>query len=119
MNKLPLKQVFQLHKKSLFSENNRDLGFQYTETKVRDWTLKVSSPERAIMEVLYDVEKGGISFQHASELFEGLTNLRPRLVNKLLKSCRNDRTRRLFLFLADYHQHTWFKKVVDDCFFVP
>ncbi len=108
---LPLEQEFELHTKVLFDETTKELGFQQLETKIRDWTIRVSSPERAIFEVLYDVEKKGISFQHASELFEGLVNLRPKLINSLLKSCKSDRTRRLFLFLASYHQHQWFKKI--------
>ena len=34
--------------------------------------MKVSSPERAILEVLYKVENGGVGFQHAMNYLKGL-----------------------------------------------
>lgn len=111
VNSINIGQEFVLNNKSLFSKEVKELGFKQSETKVRDWTLKVSAPERAILEVLYHVENKGISFQHANELFEGLTTLRPKLVNSLLQSCKSDRAVRLFLFLADYNQHAWCKKL--------
>ncbi len=113
VNSLILRQKFILHK-SLFDEEAQEFGFKQSTTKIRDWTLTVSAPERAILEALYQVEKGGISFQHANELFEGLTALRPKLVNSLLKSCKSDKAVRLFLFLANYNNHVWFKKVEQD-----
>jgi len=108
---IDIDQEFVLNSRSLFDEEVNELGFKQSETKVRDWTLKVSAPERAILEVLYHVENGGISFQHANELFEGLTTLRPKLVNSLLQSCKSNKAVRLFLFLADYNQHSWSKKL--------
>ena len=115
VNSISIDQELILNNRSLFSEEANELGFKQSATKVRDWTLKVSAPERAIIEVLYHVENGGISFQHANELFEGLTTLRPKLVNSLLQSCKSDRAVRVFLFLADYNQHAWFKKLqLDD-----
>ena len=114
VNAIELHQEFWLNKKSLFGDDVKALGFKQSATKVRDWTLKVSSPERAILEVLYHVESGGISFQHANELFEGLTTLRPKLINSLLQSCKSDKAVRLFLFLANYNHHAWFKRIEQD-----
>jgi len=111
VNSIDIDQEFVLNSRSLFNEVGSQLGFKQSETKVRDWTLRVSAPERAILEVLYHVEDGGISFQHANELFEGLTTLRPKLVNSLLHSCKSNKAVRLFLFLADYNQHSWCKKL--------
>jgi len=108
---IELPQTFSLHSRSLFDEQVNGLGFEQSTTKVRDWTLKISAPERAILEVLHTVEKEGIGFQHAAELFEGLTTLRPKLVNSLLQACKSDRTLRLFLFFADYNQHSWCKRL--------
>jgi len=36
------------------------------------------------MELLYQVKPDGLSFEFAAEIFEGLTTLRPSLLNKLL-----------------------------------
>jgi len=115
VNSVSIGQEFVLNNKPIFSDEVKQLGFKHSETKVRDWTLKVSAPERAILEVLYQVENEGISFQHANELFEGLTTLRPKLINSLLRSCKSNKAVRLFLFLADYNQHSWSKKLqLDD-----
>lgn len=114
VNSINLYQEFILNNKSLFGVDVKELGFKQSATKIRDWTLNVSAPERAIFEVLYHVENEGISFQHANELFEGLTTLRPKLVNSLLQSCKSDKAVRLFLFLADYNQHAWCKKLEQD-----
>lgn len=114
INHLDLAAPFQFHTRQLFDESVADIGFTALATKTRDWTLKVSAPERAILEVLYQVERDGISFEHAAELFEGLTILRPALINKLLAACQSIKAKRLFLFLADYNQHAWVKRLKRD-----
>lgn len=115
VNTLDLPQSFQFHTRQLFDEAAADLGLNPLPTKTRDWTLNVSAPERAILEVLYQVEQdGGIRFQHAAELFEGLTILRPALINTLLAACQNIKAKRLFLFFADHNQHAWVKRLERD-----
>jgi hypothetical protein len=42
---------------------------------------------------------------------EGLVNLSPRRLQKLLKDCRNVKVKRLFFFFADRHQHSWLKRL--------
>src|SRR3546814_18673531 len=53
--------------------------------------LRVSGMERAILETLEEIPRT-VSFEHGAELFEGLTTLRPKLAQALLKigraSCR-------------------------------
>ena len=95
VNEIHLNQEFQFHNRSLFAEKVSKLAFKQLETKVRDWTLKISSPEKAILEVLYGVETCGISFEHADKLIQGLTTLRPKLINSLLQACKNERVVRL------------------------
>ncbi len=50
---------FTFHKKPLF----RDLGLKKQHTSIRDWQITISSPERAILELLYQVDDRGITFQ--------------------------------------------------------
>ena len=38
---------------------------------------------------------------------EGLTNLRPKLVQKLLQECNSIKVKRLFLYLSEKANHTW------------
>lgn len=68
--------------------------------------LHVSSLERGILEVLDEVP-GAVGFEHAAELFEGLTTLRPKLAVALLESCRSVKAKRLFMYLAGQHGYAW------------
>ncbi len=68
--------------------------------------LRVSVPERALLELLYDVgTRQGL--EEARNLFEGLTNPRKEMLGRLLACCTSVKTVRLFL--------TWARetKVVD------
>ena len=42
---------------------------------------------------------------------EGLSNLSPHRLQKLLANCRSVKVKRLFLFFADRHQHAWVKHI--------
>jgi len=44
-------------------------------------------------------------------LMEGLANLSPRRMQKLLVGCRSVKVKRLFFFFADRHQHRWLKQL--------
>ena len=81
-----------------------------TNKELAAYTMTMSAPERAIMEVLYLVPAEE-SFEEAGLLMEGLTTLRPRLVQSLLEQCRSVKVKRLFMFLAESHNHAWVKKL--------
>ena len=98
---------FTFYKKPLF----RDLGLKKQHTSIRDWQIIISSPERAILELLYQVDDEGITFQFASEIFESLTTLSPRVLNELLHHCKSRKVKRLFLFFADYYNFSWVKHI--------
>ena len=42
---------------------------------------------------------------------EGLTGLRPKLMQELLAACSSVKAKRLFLFLADICRHAWSEKL--------
>nr|WP_235009262.1 type IV toxin-antitoxin system AbiEi family antitoxin domain-containing protein [Marinobacterium lutimaris] len=73
-------------------------------------TLGYSCPEKAILELLASVPKT-ISFEHADQLMQGLHNLSPRKLETLLLACCSIKAKRLFLWLAERHQHSWFKRL--------
>jgi len=85
-----------------------DLGL--TKKDLATYAVTVSAPERAVMEVLYLVPMEE-SFEEAGLLMEGLTTLRPRLVQSLLEQCRSVKVKRLFMFLAEACNHAWVKKL--------
>lgn len=78
-----------------------------------DWPLTLSTPERAVLELLDELPERE-SFHQVDKLMEGLSNLSPRRLQKLLSDCRSVKVKRLFLFFADRHQHAWAKRVKKD-----
>ncbi|HUX78426.1 MAG TPA: type IV toxin-antitoxin system AbiEi family antitoxin domain-containing protein [Alphaproteobacteria bacterium] len=73
-------------------------------------TIKVSSLERAALELLYLAPKRA-SYSEINLLFENLNLLRPDVVQELLMNCQSSKVIRLFLYLAETHQHPWFSKL--------
>lgn len=76
------------------------------EFEHKSFSVKISSPARAVMECLYLAPR----FQpllEVLELMEGLNNLRPTNVQKLLENCNSIKVKRLFLYLADKAGHDW------------
>lgn len=86
------------------------MGKGFTKKDLGTYAIKLSAPERAIMEVLYGVPQVD-SYEETRLLMEGLTTLRPRLVQVLLEHCGSVKVKRLFMFLAENCKHTWAGKV--------
>jgi len=80
-----------------------------------DWPLTLSTPERAILELLDEIPARE-TFEQADKLFEGLSSLRPRRLEKLLRDCKNVKVKRLFFFFAARHAHSWTKYLKHDEF---
>jgi hypothetical protein len=72
----------------------------------KSFKVKVSGPTRAVMECLYLSPKSQ-PLMEVYELIEGLNNLRPATVQKLLEGCTSVKVKRLFLYLADKAGHEW------------
>ena len=81
-----------------------------TKKEIGVYSVSVSAPERAMMEVLYLVPREE-SYEEATLLMEGLTTLRPRLVQTLLEHCASVKVKRLFMVLAESCQHPWVKRL--------
>lgn len=92
----------------LFSEQTPSLGL--TEKSFGTFSLKLSTLERAILEVLYHVPHM-VSFEEASLFMENLQTLRPRLVQELLEACQSVKVKRLFLHLAERLEQPWAKNL--------
>ena len=81
-----------------------------TKKEIGFYSVSFSAPERAIMEVLYSVPQEE-SYEEARLLMEGLTTLRPRLVQALLEHCASVKVKRLYMVLAESCRHTWVKRL--------
>ena len=101
-----------------FANHNWQMGVEYHSTsflpselglidfKIKDFSIKISSAARAIMECLYLAPEKQ-ELQECYELMEGLNNLRPTLVQELLEQCSSIKVKRLFLYLAEKAGHQW------------
>lgn len=78
-----------------------------------NWPLTLSTPERAILELLDEVPNRE-TFHQADVLMEGLRNLSPRRLQKLLLECRSVKVKRLFFWFAERHNHAWLKRIDRD-----
>lgn len=76
----------------------------------QNWTLVMSTPERAVLELFDEVPKRE-TFHQADVLMEGLRNLSPRRLQMLLVDCRNVKVKRLFFWFAERHNHAWLSKI--------
>ncbi len=81
-----------------------------TKKDMGAYLVTVSTPERAIMEVLHAVP-GKESYEEAKLLMEGLTTLRARLVQVLLVQCTSVKVKRLFMVASESCRHAWVKKL--------
>ena len=86
----------------LFSQPVQD-QFHY---KRDGFVIEASSMERASFELVYGIRDGD-SFNWAADHFQGLVNLRPRLMQLYMEACTSIRVKRLMLFLGDYYGHVW------------
>jgi hypothetical protein len=75
-----------------------------------NWPLTVSTPERAALE-LVDELPARESFDQVDALISGLGTLSPRRLQRLLEICTSVKVKRLFLFLAERHNHAWLKQL--------
>ena len=81
-----------------------DIGI--VEHEIKNILVKISSPERAIMECLYLAPKK-LDLVECYYLMEGLVNLKPKLVQELLQKCNSIQVKRLFLYMAEKANHQW------------
>jgi len=70
------------------------------EYKFNGMGIKISAPERAILECLYLSPKN-FDLLECYQIMEGLTTLRPKVLQELLEMCGSIRVKRLFLYMAD------------------
>jgi hypothetical protein len=94
---------FEVFSFSLFRDNSLGLT-DFTEGEL---TAKISTRERAIMECLY-LCPDKFSLVEVMEIMDGLTTLRPDMLQSLLENCSSIKVKRLFLFFAEKSNWSWF-----------
>lgn len=91
--------------RGLFSE---PCGLEQLEET--NFSISVSSIERALMEVLALVPQV-VSYSHAYLLFQGQETLRPRMIQQLLECCLSYKVKRLFLHLGKKCGLSWLTRL--------
>lgn len=92
------------------SSNLFDGSLGVTSIEHNGMTLRVSSPELAIMECLLFAPEYYI-LTDVFYLMESLTTLRASLVSQLLEKCTSVKVKRLFIYMAEKANHAWFKRL--------
>jgi hypothetical protein len=82
-------------------------GLGLTDHDERNFSITISAPERAILECLYLTPRK-LDLMECYHLMEGLSNLRPKLIQQLLEKCTSVKVKRLFLYMAHKAHHQWF-----------
>ncbi len=84
------------------------LGLANHEEKT--FSIRISSPERAMLECLY-LAPEKVDLVECAQVMEGLTTLRPKILQPLLEQCSSIKVKRLFLYLASRAGHAWVKRL--------
>ncbi|ARS53527.1 type IV toxin-antitoxin system AbiEi family antitoxin domain-containing protein [Kushneria konosiri] len=77
----------------------------------RAFSLRVSTPERAILEWIAVTSNELLFSSELVDTFDGLNTLRPRRLQALLEGCRSVRTKRAFMVLARHARHAWYGRL--------
>jgi hypothetical protein len=75
----------------------------------KEYDFSIASKELAILEQIELINRGE-SFLETAQLFEILDSLDTELINEMLKEA-SIKVKRIFLFLADYYNHSWKKSL--------
>lgn len=81
-----------------------------TEVQSGMFSLRISTPERAMLECLH-LSPEKVDLVECYQVMEGLTTLRPKLLQPLLEQCSSIKVKRLFLYLAGKAGHEWVKRL--------
>lgn len=79
----------------------------FTKYDLPGFSINISSLERAMLECLY-LAPEKIDLVECYQIMEGLTTLRPKLLQELLEKCTSVKVTRLFLYLAEKADHAWY-----------
>jgi len=96
---------YQCHNTSMFDV---DLSSFLTEINHNGLTVKISSPELAIFEMVYLIPADQ-GFQEAFLIIENLRTLRSEKIQALLENCKSVKVKRLVLFMLEENDHEYFR----------
>lgn len=81
-----------------------------TDFQVGQFSIKIATPERAFLECLH-LSPETVDLVECYQVMEGLTTLRPKVLQSLLEQCGSIKVKRLFLYMATKASHDWVKRL--------
>lgn len=81
-----------------------------TEHDEKTFSICISTPERALLECLHLAPKY-LDLMECYQIMEGLTTLRPKLLQPLLEQCSSIKVKRIFCYMAAKAGHGWYKRL--------
>jgi hypothetical protein len=99
---------FEIHRTSLFGDHNALLGI--VEKLIDGFTIQLSCPERAAMEMLFLSPKHQTLYD-TTEYMEQFKGLQPEIVQLLLENCNSIKVKRLFLYFVNRFRRGFVSKL--------
>lgn len=87
-----------------------DLALQLFQVPYRQFELKISTPERAVLELIHQSDDE-VLFSSVADVLNGFATLSPRRLQNLLEACSSIRVKRVFLLLARNAGHAWYERI--------
>ncbi|TFY88175.1 hypothetical protein DYL59_16575 [Pseudomonas kairouanensis] len=97
------------HPGGLFNEVE-DVALQVFPVPYSRFELKISTPERAVLELIHQ-SADEMLFSGVVDMLGGLGSLSPRRLQRLLEACNSIRVKRVFLLLARNAGHAWYERI--------
>lgn len=107
--KYPWEVDVNFHPGTLFAEME-DMALQDFQVPYSRFELKISTPERAVLELIHQ-SANEMLFSNVVDVLGGLGSLRPRRMQQLLEACNSIRVKRVFLLLARNAGHAWYGRI--------
>ena len=83
------------------------------EFEEKNFNIMISTPERAILECLY-LTPDKMDLIECYQILEGMLTLRPNVLQELLENCKSIKVKRLFLYMAEKINHSWYNFINQD-----
>lgn len=97
------------HPGGLFADME-DMALQVFRVPYSRFELKISTPERAVLELIHQ-SANEMLFSSVVDVLSGLGSLSPRRLQRLLEACNSIRVKRVFLLLARNAGHAWYGRL--------
>lgn len=107
--KYPWQVEVNFHPGGLFAEME-DVALQVFQVPHSRFELKISTPERAVLELIHQ-SANEMLFSSVVDVLSGMSSLSPRRLQRLLEACNSIRVKRVFLLLARNAGHAWYGRI--------